>query len=305
MPACINNYAILPPVWRYTFGAINVAVAAVAFIGNFLIGILMLKVPSLRSRANIIIGSLVATDLVVGLLLAPMHSLELFSEIARQNCSLNDVRRFLDVFLLAFSAASVALISYDRYVHISKIQEHAHHMRRKKVAFVIFPCLVLSALIDQRFYGVVTLVYLSSILVIMLVSCQHLIKIAKEREQQVVQGKKENPVKGSKQDIQKKKEDNWQRRIKERQTKRHIQAAKMASMIISCFVACLSPLTVYTGFVAVEAFLSAGIPEFNGAVKGLSYTVAMILAMARSAINPVIYYLEHPKFREQLQKIFQ
>ena len=86
-------------------------------------------------------------------------------------------------------------------------------------------------------------------------------------------------------------------------SKRHVQTAKMVAVIIICFVAHVGPLTIYMGLVALGAFVSGGISGFHGAGKDLFYTIGMILAMANSAVNPLIYYLKHPEFREKLKKI--
>ena len=58
------------------------------------------------------------------------------------------------------------------------------------------------------------------------------------------------------------------------------------------------------GLVAVGAFVPGGISGFQGTSKELFYAFALILAMANSAINPIIYYLKHPGFREKLKKMF-
>ena len=135
MSACPSNFSILSTAWRYTFGVLAVKVAAVALSGNMVVVILMLKIRSLRSRSNIILGSLAATDLLVGLFLAPMHILQFFSHTFRENCSFNAARRLSAVLLMGSSVASIALISYDRYVHLSKTQNYTQHMTPRKIGF--------------------------------------------------------------------------------------------------------------------------------------------------------------------------
>ena len=53
-------------------------VAATVLVRNVIIFSLMVKVQSLRNRSNIILGSLATTDLLVGVLVAPMHILQFF-----------------------------------------------------------------------------------------------------------------------------------------------------------------------------------------------------------------------------------
>ena len=190
MSRCASNFSILSPAWRYIFGAITVALAAKVLIGNVIIVSLMMKIHSLRNRSNMILGSLATTDLLVGVVVAPMHILQFFFRRFRENCSFNSARRFLSVLVMGSSVASIALISYDRYVHLSKTQNYTQHMTLQKIGALISLCWIIPFFIpfaqvvgnDERFYGAVIFVYISSLLMIMLVSYRQIMKIASKTE---------------------------------------------------------------------------------------------------------------------------
>ena len=302
MSTCVNTFSNLPSTWRYSFGAINVVVAGMALFGNLLIAILMLKIRSFRSRSAVILGSLATIDLLVGFVIAPMHILQLFSQTFTENCSLNNVRRLIGAWLTGASVASIALITYDRYLYLSKTQNYIQHMTRRKTGFLICLCWIVPALLPlanlagKQFYGAIIFVYCTSIFIIMLISYRKVIQIVRESEKQIAQFKLSQEVHQSKQYQRQNKMQHWQ-------SKRHVQAAKMALTIIVCFLICVSPLAIYMGLVATEAFVPDGISGFQGATKEIFYTFSVTIGMANSGFNPLIYYLKVPQFRQAFRKM--
>ena len=52
------------------------------------------------------------------------------------------------------------------------------------------------------------------------------------------------------------------------------------------------------GLVATDAFVPGGMPTFQEAGKEASYAFVMTLTMVNWGINPIIYSLKHPGFKE-------
>ena len=82
----------------------------------------------------------------------------------------------------------------------------------------------------------------------------------------------------------------------------NIRAAKAIAAIIVCFVVTIIPSATYFCVVAIREFASNSILGLNETSIDVYYTVVKTLAMANSGINPLIYYLRHPKFKESLLK---
>ena len=313
MSACEYSFSILSQEWRYTFGVINVAVVVAALFGNLIIVILMLKIRSFRNRSNMILGSLAATDLLVGFLVAPMYVLQFLSAAFRENCSLTNARRVLSVLLVGSSSSLIALISYDRYIHLSKTQNYAQYMTRRKIGFFISLCWIVPALIpftriaakDEVFNAVAVFAFILAILVTMLVSYLQVMKLLREKEKLMAQYKQEYQMQARQLNAHQSEENQSQTESQLRMSKRRIQAANMVIIVIICYAVCFIPGALHMGLVAIDAFVPGGIPTFQGTVKEASYAVVMTLTMVNSGINPVIYSLKHPGFREKLRKMFR
>ena len=81
-----------------------------------------------------------------------------------------------------------------------------------------------------------------------------------------------------------------------------VRAAKAVAIVIICFVITIIPISIYHCTVAVKSLLPNGIPGFREEPKEICYAVGTALTLANSGINPLIYYLRHPKFKESLVK---
>ncbi len=139
---------------RIVLGTTNSVLGLLALVGNVLMFVIIYKNPRLQTRSSACLLSLAMTDFLVGLIIAPMHVLQFFMLKFRNNCTFNTVRRFLSTFLLCSSIMSIALISYDRYIHLSKTFKYPDYMTKKKVVLLIIFCWVLPAALPfLRFAG--------------------------------------------------------------------------------------------------------------------------------------------------------
>ena len=113
MAACENDFAYLSNEWRVVFGVVNIAIALVAFTGNLVAFLVILKTKCLQNLSTCFLGSLIVADFLIGTLLEPMDVAQLISKSLLNNCTLNYARRYLSALLIVASVNSIALISYD------------------------------------------------------------------------------------------------------------------------------------------------------------------------------------------------
>ena len=291
MAVCDSNFGYLSSEWRKALGVLNLATGLMAFIGNLVAFLIIFKTKHFRNLSVYFLGSLIMTDFLVGLLLEPMHVAQLFSEELRNNCTFNGVRRYLSTLLIGASISSIALISYDRYMHLSTTQNYNQHMNKRKAAVMITVGWVIPAVVpilirlgkDEQIYSSIIFAYVSIYFTIIVGCYIFIIKILRKKESEMFKSQTQN-----------KKE--------RRQGKNDVRAARVVATIIVCFAILIIPISIYHCIVAVKTFLPNSIPSFKETSKEICYAVGMTLAMTNSALNPLIYFLRNPKFKEILLK---
>ena len=294
MAACEKNFSYLSNEWRVIFGVVNTAIALAAFTGNLVAFLVILRTKCLQNLSMCFLASLMITDLLVGIIVAPVHVAQLVSEQFRNNCTLNNVRRYLLVLCLGASVLSIALISYDRYLRLTKTQNYAQFMSRRKVTALIAivwassatsPMIIIHGKKDWIHHGIAFV--LASLCLILIVACYTcILKTVNKKVKEIADSQAQDG-------------------IRQRQINNNIRAAKAIMIIIVCFIVTIIPGATYYCFVAIAGFLPDGIPGFKEVSMEVFYTVVLTLAMANSGINSLIYYLRNPKFKESLRKGFE
>ena len=235
------------------------------------------------------------TDFLVGILLAPMHAAQLVSRSLQHNCTFNDTKGHLSFLLLAASVSSILLISYDRYVHLTKTQNYSQFMSKRKVIALIAVAWAMPALmvmldilggknIRSWRYARITAFVFGCLCFVGVVACYACIMTTVRRKE--------------------KKMVNYQAQdgVQQRRIRNDIRAAKVITTIIVCFLITIIPTAIYACVVAIATSLPNGIPGFNKMSMEIFYTIVVTLTMGNSGINPLIYNLRNPKFRESLLK---
>ena len=289
MAVCDTNFSHLSHELGNVFGTINLVIGLVALLGNLVALLVILKTKHFRNHSTCFLGSLIMTDFLVGVLLEPMHAAQLFSEGFRNNCIFNSARRYLSTVLIGASISSIALISYDRYTHLSRPTTYSQQMQGKKVTALITTGWLIPALIpilmklgkDEQIYSGIVFLYIFVYFTIMVACYFFIIKIVRRRDAGMAESHSH---------------------AQHHRIKNDLRAAKAVATIIICFAVAIIPISIYHCTVAINTFLPQGIPGFKETSREISYTVGMTLAMANSGINPFIYYLRNPKFKEGLIK---
>ena len=291
MTACYKSFSYLSDEWRAVLGIVNTAVAFIAFLGNLVAMMIIFRTKYFRNLSACFLGSLVMTDFLVGILLAPMHVAQLVSEPLRNDCTLNNARRYPSTLLIGASVSSVALISYDRYLHLTRTQNYRQFMNKRKVTILItvgwvlpigVPMLKVIA-VTAVIYNGIAFAYVCICFVVIVACYACIIKTVRKKEKELIERQAQDQVQ--------------QHRITN-----EIRAAKIIATIIVCYVMTFFPSCTYFCVVAIEAFLPNGMPGLKETSTEVYYAVVLTLAMANSGMNPFIYYFRNPKFKESLAK---
>ena len=135
---CKSILSNLPSAaWYYIFGSINLVVALSATVENSLALFALIWYKDMHSRSNRIIVSLAATDLLVGLTIAPLQAAELLVPGLHKNCAVDQARRILSAILVEASTFTIAAISYDRYVRLTRLNNYRLHKTSRKINILI------------------------------------------------------------------------------------------------------------------------------------------------------------------------
>ena len=295
MIACTRVFSYLTDDWRAVFAVINILIALVAITGNLVSFMVILKTKYFRNPSTCFLGSLIMTDFLVGILAGPMLVAQLVSESLGNNCVFNQARECLTTLSVGTSVNSIVLISYDRYLHITKSQNYGQFMSKRKAAALIgvgwsIPAVlgmlrILGNIYVRRYADIVGSAYVFLCFVGIVAFYTYIIKLVKKKER----GMGGNQA---------------QHQFQQRRMNNEIRVTKVVAVIIVCFFITVFPVAVHGCVFNVKAFLPNGIPSFKEmSINAYCHTAILTLTMANSGINPLIYYLRNPKFKEGLTKV--
>ena len=287
MASCIYNLDI-PAIAAYILAVVNIVQCFASSVGNFIVLFIIIKSKSLHTRSHVCLMSLAITDFLVGLILEPLHIMQLISADYRSNCRLNVLRRFLVVLLLGASISSIAVISYDRCKHLSKTVNYRKFMPKKKIALLLMlswlaPLAVpFSKYINETVFRVIVIVYIFMVISIMITCYLFIYRIVKDRE------------------------DTLKVTIncsisQAREMKGHIKAAKAIVLVIAFILATFIPTAIYFTMDVISSLLKKS-NFMPAAAKEILYACCVTFAMANSAVNPIIYCLRIPEFKARFRR---
>ena len=288
MADCYQSFSLLSPSVRSLFGIIHIGIGLSALFGNVVVLMIIAFARLFRNPSNIILSSLAMTDFLVGIILQPMHVMQLFSREFRAHCPFNGIRRDLSVFLAVASFSSITLISYDRYIRLSRTVNYSKHMNLVKAAIFVFFCWLIPALFpllrliqkDEKIFVAVVSLYCYSNFITTAIIYYYIVKIVRQKKRQLA-GPRSFLI------------------------RHHIHAAKTVAVLVAFFFFVTAPISLYNTLVGIQVIFSTRISGFTGKQREIFYTVAVTCAMANSGINPIIYYARIPEFRKQINKLFR
>lgn len=261
--------------WRILFGVVIAILAILAIIGNGITSLTMILHRELRTQYYMILLSLSISDLLTGMVSAPLYSIQFLSKQLMGNCYIEYVKKFSADFLIASSVMTLALIAYHRY---SRIQTPLKVISKKVFVIITMSCWLIAILLcifnDVLGIGKIFLVIRGVFLVIVfIVTCVYYFLL-------VVCVRK------------------WQRTLTIRRntnSRRKTRTTISVVILLTCFYILFSP--------SIAMFVIRAFKLVNDKVLiAKVYTVSVTLCFLNSTINPLIYYINVPKFKRCLSK---
>ena len=140
---CTTHVSVLEPPLTNVFGTMFIVTTIVATTGNgFVLFVIWRSGYKITSSAKIL-TSFAVSDLLVGIVSSPLTCWQVLNCISLNVCDINYVRRYFLFSLCVISGLTLALISYDRYIYLTKLTNYNKYMTKKKiVALLILAWLV-------------------------------------------------------------------------------------------------------------------------------------------------------------------
>ena len=140
---CTTHVSVLEPPLTNVFGTMFIVITIVATTGNgFVLFVIWRSGYKITSSAKIL-TSFAVSDLLVGIVSSPLTCWQVLNCISLNVCDINYVRRYFLFSLCVIPGLTLALISYDRYIYLTKLTNYNKYMTKKKiVALLILAWLV-------------------------------------------------------------------------------------------------------------------------------------------------------------------
>ena len=280
---CQMSYRDITPITRHILGIAFIFSSIFASIGN-LISLAILLKPSMRTKCNKILSSLVVSDAFVGVFLCPFLASQLLSDELFKSCKVELVKSIMAPWMGATSGMSMALIGYDRYVMLSSFNNYDDRLSRGKINLLILsawllPFLMIMTVFVSRLLFVACLTILAFIpLIVTVVSYYSVVKYVKKNSFHFTN-------------------DDEQNTRRKEQNKKLVQKL---SFLVFCYVACLLPLTsaffyeIFTRVLKKERTIAHQTLTIFGIYAGL----------LNSVLNPIIYVSKFPEMKKEFYKMF-
>ena len=289
-----NCTETVQPVTDNIYYATNIALAVLSVvIGVFAVGLnssviaSVSKTPSLRRPANLLLCSIAASDLLVGLVVLPTYVTARLLKINSgvSICVADFVWNLYSFFLVLFSGASLVqlcVMSWDRYKAVSDPMVYRANVSKRKtlksiaVSWLMWATLtiLLKFAVPQALSKYI-LPPIGAVLILVPIASQvAMYKAIRRHNQQIV-------------DI------NSQTTAVALAREKKI-AVTLRYVLTALLVCLLMPVIVQIVSVAIgnEKFVTYGVPW------------AISFVFLNSCINPVIYFLRHPEMRAGVRSVF-
>ena len=173
---CNSTLVNLPEYWKTTFGILCLVLSLLATLENAVVVIIIYKNKILRTPSNRILLSLAVSNLLTGIILAPLYVAQLLSNAVVVNCFVDLGRRYVSAVLLGSALLSVGFISYDRCLHLIHLRNYK--MSTKKMIIILTICWFVPIIIplfryadeSETVYAIIVIILGSVMLLVIVIS---------------------------------------------------------------------------------------------------------------------------------------
>ena len=275
--------AILPPDFKLPvkciFVLLNIGTSLVAIFGNALVMLILCTNQSLKTRSNYFLLFLAGTDVVVGLIAQPITCLLVINFLYLDRvCAISKILAYVCSVSCGASTGILALIGYDRYLHLSKLGNYNKYMTNGKLKVsisVIFAYQILvGCLIFQEdtatIYHYFIMVHIGTYGTILSFYYYKSWKTAKKGMISTTTGKK---------------------------TKKQWRTTKSMALLVLVFVVCWSPFFLYFLFQLICKSMGIDSEKKFYPENLKVFFFCLLCGYTNSCINPFLYYWRNERIR--------
>ena len=277
--ACNSTLGNLPDdTWSNVLGGLMCVITATASVENFIVLLVLQRFKTLHTASNKILASLAMSDFLTGAILAPLHAAQYLNKDILMNCTMEDVRRYISTVLIGASTFNLGLISCDRCLHLIKLQDYK--LEKKVLYPAIAFCWVVPILLPflrkigktEHVYSVTLITIGTIILTIIVVSYLGVIISLKAYAKR------------------------YSKRMRQTAILNEKRAGNTVVIIITLYIIMIVPVFLHFGLKSTKSFDKYFLAK--------SYNIGMILAIANSSINPMVYCYRTRPLRNCVHKLF-
>ena len=190
---CTTCMSLLEPPLTFVFGFMFIVTSVMATVGNGF-SLFIIWRPGLKLTSSTkILTSLVVSDLLVGIILSPLTCFQVLNYISLNDCEIDYARRYLFFFLCNTSGLTLVVISYDRYILLTKLTNYNKFMTKNKLIVLLILAWLVPALIPLLqlkifgpyvyLFGILTVFFGALVFLIISYSC--IVKVIRQKEKQL------------------------------------------------------------------------------------------------------------------------
>ena len=316
---CTTRMSTLKPPLTTIFGSLFILVSIMATVGNGFALIIIWKPGRKITSPTKLLTSLAVSDLLVGIVLSPLTCWQVLDYISLNVCEIDYARRYFYFFLCVTSGLTLALISYDRYVLLTKLTNYNKYMSKKKLITLLTLAWLVPALLPVfqikifgpyiYFLGVVICFF--GVLIVLIISYCCIVRVIRKKEKKVLNHAKELQLVECSNDTttsEKRKEPkikyvnekDMSKKLDQRE-KKYVALAKFVVILILCFLLLNSPVSIWT----ILSLINVKYDFFNENFIDICYITASLAAQFNSCVNPLIYFFKNPEFRRRAKSFLK
>ena len=256
--------------------------AVIAFFANIFC-LIVLWQPSQRSKAKKILTSLAVSDCLCGLNNIPAVIYMIHHGHIQHNipCELRSFVAVISIWSTNCSVYSILLLTYDRYVLITKPIGYNEILSKRKINFIIifFWALglvgAITAVLYQPFYIVSASIFFVSTTIALIASYFLIWRAVRQGQKYITSTQTSTDT-----------------------DHKNACLAKKVSIIIICYLVAITPTFIYI-------LLSLGFRAFSNQVKSILYLFSLFTLFSNSAVNPFLYTWKDPEFRATCKRLLK
>ena len=320
---CTTRMSTLKPPLTTIFGSLFILTSVMAIVGNGFALIIIWKPGRKITSPTKLLTSLAVSDLLVGIILSPLTCWQVLDYISLKVCEIDYARRYFYFFLCVTSGLTLALISYDRYILLTKLTNYNKYMSKRKLIILLTLAWLVPALIPVfqikifgpyiYFLGIVICFF--GVLIVLIISYCCIVRVIRKKEKKVLTRVKElqlvenntdtaNCEKGKEpSNLTKNKhvnEKDMSKKVEQRE-KKYVALAKSVVILILFFLLLNVPVSLWT----ILSLINVKYDFVNKNFMDICYVTASLTAQFNSCVNPFIYFFKNPEFRRRAKNCFK